>query len=89
MENYKDCETNTKKYEPITEHKPLIDIYHEVVDADNWYEPWFKKVCELCLEYLMLDGLMDETRAMKIPDEVQEIVGKTLTHDDLDFFNER
>lgn len=64
----------------------VSSAYHSLYEKNvRWTCPWLIEVCKLCLEYLMLEGLPDAKRATDIPDEVQQIVGKTLTHDDLSF----
>lgn len=47
-------------------------------DKNAWKYPWLKEVCQLCLEYMMLDGLQDALRASDIPDEILDIVEQAI-----------
>ena len=45
-------------------------------DKSRWKYPWMKEICELCAEYLTLDGLKDATLSANIPDMILDIAEK-------------
>ena len=86
IEYYHDAFMYEKEVRENMGYRSVSSAYHSLYEKDvRWTCPWLIEVCKLCLEYLMLEGLADAKRATDIPGEVQQIVGKTLTHDDLNF----
>ena len=49
-----------------------FDVIRESMKGE-WKLEWMKKVCELCVDYMSLNGLEDAKRASDITDKILEI----------------